>query len=115
MTTDKDGPAGRQVREGEIFADGPGAANYSSSIGAEQGLESFGGSTGARRARPNKPFAEPARNIPVYGETDVLVVGGGPAGTAAAVAAARLGAGGVLGERDNPLGGVSTRRAVLCS
>ncbi len=34
---------------------------------------------------------EPAREIPVHEETDVLVVGGGPAGTAAAVAARRLG------------------------
>ena len=36
MAENKDGPAGRAVRESEIFPDGP-AANYSSSIGAEQG------------------------------------------------------------------------------
>ncbi|HWK14153.1 MAG TPA: FAD-binding protein [Rhizobiaceae bacterium] len=35
---------------------------------------------------------EEARNVPVYHECDVLVVGGGPAGTAAALAAARTGA-----------------------
>jgi 2-polyprenyl-6-methoxyphenol hydroxylase-like FAD-dependent oxidoreductase len=51
---------------------------------------------------------EPARNTPVYGTCDVLVVGGGPAGTAAAVAAGRLGADVVLLERYNHLGGLST-------
>ena len=51
---------------------------------------------------------EPARDVPVYGTCDVLVVGGGPAGTAAAVAAGRLGADVVLVERYNHLGGLST-------
>ena len=51
---------------------------------------------------------EPARSTPVYGTCDVLVVGGGPAGTAAAVAAGRLGADTVLVERYNHLGGLST-------
>ena len=51
---------------------------------------------------------EPARSTPVYGTCDVLVVGGGPAGTAAAVAAGRLGADVVLLERYNHLGGLST-------
>jgi ribulose 1,5-bisphosphate synthetase/thiazole synthase len=36
-----------------------------------------------RPPRPNKTFREPARDIPVFAETDVLVVGGGPAGTEA--------------------------------
>jgi 2-polyprenyl-6-methoxyphenol hydroxylase-like FAD-dependent oxidoreductase len=44
----------------------------------------------------------------VYGGCDVLVIGGGPAGTAAAVAAGRLGADTVLVERYNHLGGLST-------
>jgi len=113
MSNDKDGPRGATTRESEIFPDGPAAANYSSSIGAEQGLESFGGGTRARRARPSKTFAEPARDIPVYAETDVLVVGGGPAGTAAAVAAARLGADVLLVERYNHLGGLSTGGLVI--
>lgn len=51
---------------------------------------------------------EPARSTPVYGRCDVLVIGGGPAGTAAAVAAGRLGADTVLVERYNHLGGLST-------
>ena len=56
---------------------------------------------------------EPARSTPVYGTCDVLVVGGGPAGTAAAVAAGRLGADVVLLERYNHLGGLSTGGLVI--
>ncbi len=51
---------------------------------------------------------EPARRVPVYGTCDVLVVGGGPAGFAAAVAAAREGADVVLAERYGHLGGLAT-------
>src|SRR5690242_3163202 len=51
---------------------------------------------------------EPARDVPVYGSCDVLVVGGGPAGCAAAVAAARAGASVVLVERYGHLGGLAT-------
>jgi len=56
---------------------------------------------------------EPARDVPVYGHCDVLVVGGGPAGTAAAVAAAREGAEVVLLERYGHLGGLSTGGLVV--
>ena len=93
MTNDKDAAPGvRTTRESETFRDPPGSGNYSSSIGAAQGIELFSGSNRARRARPAKTVFEPGREIPVFAETDVLVVGGGPAGTAAAVAAARVGA-----------------------
>ena len=34
-----------------------------------------------------KTIEEPARQVPIYGEYDVAVLGGGPAGIAAAVAA----------------------------
>ena len=37
-------------------------------------------------------YSEPAAQIPVYDECDILVVGGGAAGHAAALAAARAGA-----------------------
>ena len=60
------------------------------------------------RIQPDAFVDEPARSTPVYGTCDVLVVGGGPAGTAAAVAAGRLGADVVLLERYNHLGGLST-------
>ena len=58
-------------------------------------------------------ITEPSRNILVYRRCDVLVVGGGPAGCAAAVSAARMGADVVLVERYGHLGGMSTGGFVL--
>ncbi|HEX5140700.1 MAG TPA: FAD-dependent oxidoreductase, partial [Dehalococcoidia bacterium] len=60
------------------------------------------------RRPENETITEPERDIAVYGHCDVLVVGGGPAGTCAAVAAARQGADVVLMERYGHLGGLST-------
>ena len=57
-------------------------------------------------------WAEPGRDIPIYHRCGVLVVGGGPSGTAAA-AAARQGADVALLERYNHLGGLSTGGLVL--
>jgi hypothetical protein len=51
---------------------------------------------------------EPAREICVCDEADVVVVGGGPAGIAAAVAAARTGARTILVERYGHLGGLAS-------
>ena len=55
---------------------------------------------------------EPARRTPVLGEWDVLVVGAGPAGLAAAVSAARGGARTLLVERYGFLGGMGTAGGV---
>ena len=114
MTANEDdAPPGRSTRQAEIFRDPPGSGNYSSSIGAAQGTESFGDHRRMRRSRPTKTILEPARSVPVFAETDVLVVGGGPAGTAAAIAAARVGADVLLVERYNHLGGLSTGGLVI--
>ena len=51
---------------------------------------------------------EPAREVPVYGTCDVLVLGGGPGGTAAAIGAAAAGADTVLVERYGHLGGLAS-------
>jgi FAD dependent oxidoreductase len=56
---------------------------------------------------------EPGGQVPVVAETDVLVVGGGPAGQAAAVAAARVGVGVTLLERYGYLGGLASGGMVL--
>jgi hypothetical protein len=53
-------------------------------------------------------ITEPARQIPVYGEFDVVVVGGGPAGIMAATSAARAGCSTLLIERYGFLGGAGT-------
>jgi hypothetical protein len=87
-----DAPKQREFWQSEVFAD-------------------------AERTRAHRPdagrYLEAAREIPVFKQTDVLVVGGGPAGTTAAIAAARLGADVTLVERYNHLGGLSTGGLVI--
>ena len=56
---------------------------------------------------------EPARRTPVLARTQVLVVGGGSAGTAAAVAAARQGVQTMLVERSGSLGGLATGGLII--
>ena len=89
--------------------------NFTNSNGGIRSTEIFGGKDRApRRPRPAMTIKEAARETPVFAETDVLVVGGGPAGTSAAIAAGRLGADVTLVERYNHLGGLSTGGLVLC-
>src|ERR1700726_3957342 len=61
---------------------------------------------------PSKTVEEPARQVPLYGEYEVAVLGGGPAGIAAAVAAARAGLRTLLIERYGFLGGMGTAAGV---
>jgi hypothetical protein len=60
----------------------------------------------------SKTIEEPARQVPLYGEYEVAVLGGGPAGIAAAVAAARAGRRTLLIERYGFLGGMGTAAGV---
>ncbi len=55
-----------------------------------------------------KTITEPARDIKVCREADVVVVGGGPGGIGSAIAAARSGAKTVLIERYGHLGGMAS-------
>ena len=55
-----------------------------------------------------RTIIEERREIPVACETDVLVIGGGIAGVAAAVAASRNGVGVTLIEKSIVLGGLAT-------
>ena len=59
-------------------------------------------------------YNEPAREIPVVRDVEVLVVGGGPAGLAAAIAASRSGAKTALVERFGYLGGTATASLMAC-
>ena len=52
------------------------------------------------------------RSIPVTKEVDVCVIGGGPAGIAAAVTAARMGAKVFLAEKQQCFGGAATLAGV---
>jgi hypothetical protein len=61
---------------------------------------------------PIKTIQEPARDIPIYGEYEIVVLGGGPAGIAAAVASARADRRTLLIERYGFLGGMGTAAGV---
>ncbi len=63
-------------------------------------------------ATPDRFLTEPARQTRVFGEFDVVVLGGGPAGIAAAAAAARAGQTVLLIERYGFLGGMGTAAGV---
>jgi hypothetical protein len=59
-------------------------------------------------------YKEPAKSVPVYGRFDVIVVGGGPAGWASALASARNGAKTLVIERFPYFGGTGTASLMSC-
>ncbi len=62
---------------------------------------------------PKKFITQKERKIPVVASADVIVIGGGPAGTSAAVSAAREGTQTILIERYGFLGGLATGGLVI--
>ncbi|MFH5804044.1 FAD-dependent oxidoreductase [Alienimonas sp. DA493] len=79
-------------------------------FGTAAALALPGGLGWAAAGKPAAPgtLHEPARQVPVAGHSDVLICGGGPAGVAAAISAARAGASVRLLELHGCLGGVWT-------
>src|SRR5438105_13305195 len=72
-----------------------------------------GAGAGLGGRRTVQTVREPAQDVPVVADADVVVIGGGPAGFAAAVAAARAGARTLLVERYGYLGGMASGGMVL--
>ncbi len=80
-----------------------------STAAAVVGVGALGhGSADDARAASPQAYTEPARQVPVVEQADVVVCGAGPAGVAAAIAAARLGAATRLIDCNGCLGGVWT-------
>lgn len=71
------------------------------------------GSQAAPSVLRNGEVLRPAVTVPPISETDLLVVGGGPAGCAAAIAGARAGVRTVLVERYGHFGGLATGGLVV--
>src|SRR5262249_4214968 len=67
---------------------------------------------GYHKAMTTTSIREPSRELPVRGEYEVVVLGGGPAGIAAATAAAMHGRRVLLVERYGFLGGMGTAAGV---
>ena len=98
------------LKGGAALAIGAGSAALPMSAMADQNKSKMS----ATIEGSERTFFEPGREISIINDADVVVVGGGPAGVAAALAAARNGADTVLVERYGQLGGMATGGLVIC-
>jgi FAD dependent oxidoreductase len=101
MNTTRRGFVGLAASVGAAVAAGSGAMSL---LGCSVDVSEEGGTEPIRAAGCVAPC-----DVPIMAETDVLVVGGGPAGLAAATSAARAGAKTMLVERYGFYGGVITQ------
>jgi len=81
--------------------------NAAVAVSALSGGSAYGKPEGKNRIR------EPAKDIKVIDSADIIVLGGGPAGCAAAIAASRLGLDVLLVERYGCLGGMATGGLII--
>jgi len=102
---------GRSIAAGGLLA--AGSLAPVSSAPADQAAGQSTNQAAPPAAVVDGKVVEPRREIPVLRKTSVLVVGGGPAGTAAAFSAKRLGVDVTLVERYGYLGGLATGGLVL--
>ncbi|MEG1649502.1 MAG: FAD-dependent oxidoreductase, partial [Rikenellaceae bacterium] len=90
-----------------------GALTIGSSCGRRIVSEINGDTQSLSATNSEECVLEPQRKISILAKADVVVVGGGPSGVAAAISAARAGANTYLVERYNHLGGLWTGGLVL--
>ena len=84
-------------------------------LAAAGGVGAISGGASADKPKITEGFLrEPARELPIAGKCDVIVAGGGPAGMAAAIGAARQGAKVVLLESKGCVGGIWTKGLLGC-
>jgi len=107
----------RSIAAGGLFAAGSLMPVSSAQANQAGGQSSSHASTEAETRVPatiaGDKVVQPRRELPVLQKTSILVVGGGPAGTAAAFSAKRLGVDVTLVERYGYLGGLATGGLVL--
>lgn len=101
----------RSAAAGGLFAAGS-LMPVSSVLAAQTGEETTQAGRSPATLRGGSVI-QPQRELPVLHKTSILIVGGGPAGTAAAFSARKLGADVTLVERYGYLGGLATGGLVL--
>ncbi|MDR3721690.1 MAG: FAD-dependent oxidoreductase, partial [Candidatus Acidoferrales bacterium] len=103
----------RSIAAGGLFAAGSLVPVSSTPANQAAGQSTTQAGTRVPATIVDGKVVQPRRELPVFQKTSILVVGGGPAGTAAAFSAKRLGVDVTLVERYGYLGGLPTGGLVL--